>query len=534
MSTQNIPGIRPPVYVDRLFAARGKLGQVTPTMNNSDNHKLPLSKRVVIGTSWLIFTRLILRMLGLVSTVVLARLLIPNDFGIVALAMAFQTLLMGVSELGFKEALIKFQTDEKSDFDTVWTLNLCRALILSTATLACSRFVPGWLDTPELGSVLLIMAVMPLLTGFSNPKFVTLDRELDFSKSFVLETTAQFLTVVVTITLAILWRNYWAMICGLLTGALVHVTLTYVLLPYRPHFSFSSTRKLFGFSIWLSGQNVINSISYNMDKFIAAGLLNTQTVGNFYMGQEISSLLTRELFMPISRALYPGFAKTSGNRSALRQNVIESMGVFAGIGLPLGFGFAFIADEFVAIVLGEKWETIVPMVQLLAPILGVQTLAGVATGAMLALGETRSMFFRALANISIRLPLLVMGGMWWGFTGLFVAHAASSFIYFILNYTMIVRRLTIGITEPLISAWRSLVSVTAMALALAAISLLVPAPELETFGYLCGMITLKITLGAFTYVSCHLVLWRLSSRPIGIESHILDFLPARVRQLPLF
>lgn len=502
-------------------------------MNSNEIEPQSIGRKVIIGAGWLIFTRFALRSMGLVSTVVLARLLIPEDFGLIAMATAFLGMVQGISALGFHTALIKFQTRERRDYDTAWTLNAIRGVILAAIILVGSQVLPGYFGDPRLENILLALAVQPILAGIGNSRFVELERDLKFSKDFALFTVAKLLSVIVTIAVAIIWRNYWALVAGLLVGSVTRLSMSYILYPYLPRVCFQSTRKLFGFTVWISGVNIANSISHNIDRLFAGGILGIASAGYYYMGQEISALLTRELFEPVARALYPGFAKISDQLEKLKSNALEAVGVFAAVGLPVGIGFAFVAEEFVYLVLGEKWAVIIPMIQILAPILGIQTITNIANGVMMSLGEPRSIFYRSAINLCLRAPLLIVGGVYFGFVGLFVAHAISHAIYFLLNYVMLVRRLNFSAFELINAAQRSLISVAVMAIGVAGIQLIGPEISGSSFAMLAGLLTAKMVLGVALYVFTHLVLWRLHDYPQGIESRILDLMPETVlRKLP--
>lgn len=465
-------------------------------------------------------TRLCMRSLGLISTIVLARLLVPEDFGLIAIATAFLAILTGASVLGFNAALIKFQTYSRDDLDTAWTLNVIRGCILCLIVFIASAYLPEVLKEPRLEPILQILAIRPLIKGVRNTALIGFEKELDYSRESFMNIAGKIAATLTTVIIAILLRSYWALIAGMMVGAVAKTIAGYVLYPYLPRPCFKSTRKLFSFSIWLSFSHFVSAISGSFDKMISAVLFSTGITGLYHMGQEISSLLTREIFSPLRRVLYPGFAKFSGNLDKLRANALESASILAGIGLPIGIGFAFTAREFVPIVLGPKWLEIIPMVQVLAPVLGLQTLTNAAHASLLSLGMTKALFVRSICVLAIRLPLLIFGGYYFGFSGLIFAHALSELVSFFIDYLVMGKVLDCRISDLFSVAARSFAAVAIMSVVLLLIHFNFSVSQQDISGLLAAII-LKVVLGSATYIAAHYYLWARTGKPPGFEARIL-------------
>ncbi len=483
--------------------------------------ELTMGRRVTIGATWLLAARFGLRLIGLISTIIVARILFPEDFGLIALASAVLGIAEGITALGFDSALIKFQSEDRDDYDTAWTLNFVRGLILFSAISICAVYLPGVFDEPRIGPIIQVIAFIPILKGLQNPKFINLTRDLEFSRVFLMSIGAKLLSVITIISIAVIWRSYWALVAGQVIMAASQLAFSYILYPYLPRPRLTSTSKLFGFSIWLAGHNVANSLSHNADKLIVGGLVDVKMTGNYYMGQEISVLLTRELFEPIASVLFPGFAKSSGNMDKLRLQILDSIGVFAGVGFPIAVGFAFVAEEFVHLVLGDKWNIIIPMVQFVAPILGLQTVSFVVNSAMLSIGETRALFIRAVVYLFLRISLLLTGGILLGFVGVYIAHGISLFLLVVISYLLLIRFFEYPALAPLAAAQRSFFSVAAMSAVLICGSYVVPERQSDAALVLCLYLAAKALVGATTYCGTHWLLWRRAGHPEGFETRII-------------
>ena len=136
-------------------------------------------------------SRILVRLIGLVSTLILARLLTPGDFGIVALASALYFVIQTVSDLRFEQALISLRDKSDADFDTAWTMNALRGVASATILLAAAYPYAQLMDDPRLAGVLAVLAGVPLIHGLKNPHFLRFEIAMDFRKEFALQIVAK-------------------------------------------------------------------------------------------------------------------------------------------------------------------------------------------------------------------------------------------------------------------------------------------------------------------------------------------------------
>ena len=193
-----------------------------------------LASRVARGATWIVGARLVMRALGLINTIIVARLLAPEDFGIVAIAVTTMQLLQGFSDIGVSQAVVKFRNAGRDDLDTLFTLSAARGVFIAALLCTFAPFAGAFYDEPRLFWVFLGVALFPLATGLINPKFYEFERDLDFSKEFFVVVANKLAGVIVSIAIAVTFRTYWAIILGLVTNAFVQLALSYALRRYRP------------------------------------------------------------------------------------------------------------------------------------------------------------------------------------------------------------------------------------------------------------------------------------------------------------
>ena len=261
-----------------------------------------LSRRIATGATWMILQRLAVRGIGLVSTMILARLLIPADFGIVALATSLAALLDAVFEFGFDLALIHRQTTDRKHYDSAWTLSVLRGVITALLLLAIAEPMAQLYGDSRLMPVMMWLAVAALASGFQNVGIVEFRRELQFDFELRLLVRSKIVAFLVTISLAWYLRDYRALVFGIIAGKLTMLTLSYALHPYRPWFSLAAGRDFLHFSKWLCLDNIVTAIKTRSDTFIVGKIAGADSLGFYALAYEISNLTSTELVAPIEVA----------------------------------------------------------------------------------------------------------------------------------------------------------------------------------------------------------------------------------------
>ena len=471
------------------------------------------TRRAAKGAGWLYASRWIERLLDFGAIVLLARLLSPDDFGLVAIAASMVAIVEGLAAFDVNKAVIQRRDDDRALFDSAWTLASLRGVASALIMVAVSPL----LEDPRIGEVLVALALSPILTGLINPRFVAFERDLVFSKPAILSLTAKTGSVVVTIAIAILTGSYWALVVGTLVSSALTLILSYALRPYRPRPSLARFRDIFGFSGWLSLTTAVTTLSMETDKLIVGKILGVADAGRYFMTQRVGVLPTRELVSPLQRLLFPSFSELVPEPERLRRAVCESINVIGSLSLPAGVGFALVASDFIPVALGEQWLAVTPLLMVLVPYLGVRGTLSLALPCMLALGRTRLLFWVSLVYACIHIPAFVAGTYFFGLPGAIWSLVAAGVVYTYLNAWML--RTTLGITlvEVLGRLRRPLLACLAMAGAVLAL------PGWENLGSL-GRLLIDASVGAVVYGVCLVGLWRLEGRPAGIERRVLQLI----------
>lgn len=476
-----------------------------------------LSTRVAHGAAWIMGAGLFARLVGAVNTVIIARLLVPEDIGIVATAAITMQLLQGVSDIGIAQAVVKFRDADRDDLNTLFTFSLIRGVVIGALLFAAAPLAAGFYGDPRLFWAFAGVSLLPVLLGLLNPKFYEFERELRFSREFIVTIINRLIGVGVSLAVAIVFRTYWAIILGMLASAFVQLVLSYALRPHAPSLSLKSVRKLIGFSGWLGGVSFMAALNNKLDVPILGRIIGQGGAGVYFLGFQLSEMVAGQVAMPLTRAIFPGLSEMQGDAARMRLAFLRGVEALGAFAMPAAFGLAFVAADFTGVVLGQKWSAAAPVIALLAPVIGLQSLFFATQSYAVALGLTRLVFVRELVFFLVRTPVFIWAALAHGMRGAIIAVAATGLFHVALNLALYAQASRAAFWEPLMAARRPLGAVAAMAVWFVFVR-----PDVAAIESLSPVLRLAadIVLGVLIYAGALYGLWRAEGRPDGVEQSI--------------
>lgn len=478
-----------------------------------------MKSEIAKGAAWMVTLRLSDRLLGLVSTVILARLLVADDFGLVAMAMTFIALIELAGAFSFDVVLIQHRDPQRAHYDTAWTLNVAFALLCAALTAAMSGPAAAFYAEPRLGPIMLVLAAGWALQGFENIGIVEFRRRMDFRRDFAFMFGRRLLAFAVTVSMAIAFRSYWALVAGQVVGRLASVGLSYAMQPYRPRFSLAARHELFSFSSWLLVSNLIGFALARLPHFITGRLYGPASLGLYTIAEDFARLPSTELSAPINRATFPGYARLAGDLEALRRVYLDVIGVSTAVTLPAAAGLAAVAVPLVDVVLGPKWREASTVLAILAVSGAIDLVNSNNNAAYLALGRTRL----AAGLDAVRLTGLVACAAVFvpqlGFLGLPLACLGAAAVTVSVSYLAIRYTLQLRFRATLRAVWRQAFATIVMALVVHGFFGGRPAPGAAQA---LRQLLEGIASGVAIYAAILFGAWALAGRPAGAETFFIN------------
>lgn len=478
--------------------------------------------RTAQGAGWAIGWRVTTRLLGLVNTFVLVRLLLPGDFGLVALATGFSQGVSQISDLGIEEAVIRHRAPTRDTYDTAFTINVIRGVATALVLAAAAWPVAWFFSEPRLTGVLLVLAAIALVTSLENIGTIEFRRDFAFHREFRLLVLPRLASIAVTVTVGVLWQSHWALVAGIASGQLLWTVMGYAMHPHRPRLTLRAWRELAGFSFWSWAIGITVLLRDRVDGFVIGGALGVPQVGLFLVGTDIAVIPTYELAGPLSRAALPGFALALRNGASGADSYLRILAGALLLALPVGFGISLVADQVVLLALGPAWSAAVGIIRVVG-IAGITFVLGTVTSSLLAAhGLLRRSFLIGTFSVAVRVSTMLLLVPRYGLTGAAYAWAISVTAENALNMLVAFRCFHIPLSALPAKLWRAGLAVAAMVAGLHAAGLGWTAPfDLSTAAAQLGG---AVLLGATIYVTVLTALWLAVDRPAGGEADLLEFL----------
>jgi lipopolysaccharide exporter len=499
-------------------AGQDSQDQQDQTQNSQTQNK------VYSGSVFMLITRLSIKSIGLISSIFLARLLTPEDFGVVAITIAIYAFIELFGALALGTALIQQKTNNRDDYNSAWTFNVIFGFIAAICLALISPLVANFYQDPRLQDVLYILAFLSILSGFHNIGVINFQRDLNFRKELQLQLVPKIISFVITLSLAFVLRNYWALVIGVLSNKLIVVLYSYIMHPYRPRLCFTSFNKLFKFSRWLLLNNMVNFTNERVSQLIVGKMLSPAALGFLSLSKEIGQLPTSHIALPINVATFPVYSRFQDNPVELRKAYLNTAALTASLTIPSSIGIALVAPLLVGVLLGEQWLSMVSLLQLLALANMFFSITSNNSYVYLASGKPHISFFINFSRLAVFFALFIPLLDYNGLIGIGQARLGSTLLMVLIVQAIVIRFLKLPIADLLRAFIRPVLAGLTMALAVWAVqsSVSVAIPLLQ--------LLLETLTGVLSYSLVTLLIWHLQGYPEGFEHNIFSRL--RLKNFP--
>jgi O-antigen/teichoic acid export membrane protein len=457
-----------------------------------------------------------LRFIGLISVFILAHLLDPGDFGIMGLAVAALSLVELLGAVGLWQALLRIKEWDREHLDTAWTIQLILFGTMGLMALCSAPLVARFYDQPALTAVLAVLSLRFLALGLSNIGVVEFDRTLAFGRDLRMRVGARLASFVVAVSAAFWFRNYWALVIGLVAQNSFHSIATYLCHPFRPRLSLKRHAELLGTSLWIFVHQVTQTVQMQIERLVMGRFSGPHVIGLYSVSKDLSEIFTQEIATALNRVTYVTVARGEPLSEAPLRTA-QILGAYAMIAAPMGFGLAATAEPSIHLLLGAKWEEAAPFLQIVAIYSAFYAVYKVIASALQAAGFARRAAFMSGVG-ALCLAVAVAGAAWVSPDAMTVALAAFAANLLVLasGIGVIARHSGQNAFALGLHVFRPFGAAAAMA---ASVRLLGPDSGSSIVDLIGG-----VAIGVAAYPLFLLSLWWASGRPPGGEREALSFL----------
>jgi O-antigen/teichoic acid export membrane protein len=461
-----------------------------------------------------------MRLIGLVSVFILARLLSPRDFGIAGLAMASVALVEIFSVIGLRQALLRIKDPERSHLDTAFTIQLLLFGALGIILLALAPAAARFYGEPALAPVIAVLASRFVFLGLVNIGIVEFDRNLEFGRDLRMRVGARLVSFAATVTAAVLLQSYWALVIGLVAQSALFTAASYLAHPYRPRLSLARRAELLSVSGWMFLGFAGQVLHHQIERLVIGRFGAMHLVGLYSVSKDLSSIFTQEIATALNRVTFVTTARTGQPLSEAPERLVTMLGAYAMIVAPLGLGLAAAAEDGVAVLLGGPWLGAAPLLQLIAPASALYAVYKLIASSLQAAGHVRRTAAMTCAGAAV--AAVAVGSVGW------VARDAAAIALAALAVSAgLLLVALVALAHVARTGFAALAVPVARPFAAAGAMLLVVRVADPGTGMAAVDLPIEVAVGAATYVAALFLLWMASGRPAGAETEVF----ALVRRL---
>ena len=400
---------------------------------------MTLRGKVSRGVFWEGGAMLVNRGVGFLVSLVLARLLAPEFFGLLAIAMLAINSLVFLQELGFSSALIYRQSDVDAAANTAhWTV-IASSVMLYLAAFILAPLVAQFFRNPDVTPVLRVLALTIVISSVSRVPYTLLFKELDFRKKVIPEFVGSLVGNLCAVLLAVAGWNIWALVAGELINSSVTTIVMFIVSPWRPKLQFEMKlfRELFGYGKHVAASQVLIFGVTNVDDLFVGRMLGDAALGYYGMAYSISNTPATNITRLVTRVTFPAFSQMQTNAARMRNAYFEVMHRVALVAMPIAIVTIVFARDFVTVLLTDKWAPAIVPMQILAIYGLIRSIAANMGIIFQSGGKPQWLSSIALWRLITMTALLYPAIRWGGLIGVCVLSVAVAVVDFAISAHMV-------------------------------------------------------------------------------------------------
>jgi O-antigen/teichoic acid export membrane protein len=388
-----------------------------------------LGSRIRSGLAWKAGSQFLLQISRMVVALVLARLLAPHDWGLAAMVLVFSGIVVVFTDSALGTALIQRRELLPGDRSTVFWTSAGIGVVLAVAGIALSGPLAAFYREPEVRPLFIALSVGFFVSALGTTQSALLVREMQFRILELRQIAATMVGAVTGIAVALADFGAWAIVSQQLAEALVSTVLLWYLTPWRPSATFStaSLRRLSGFAGNVFGENLLYQAGRNISSLLIGRFLGPASVGTYMLATNVILVPFSRIAGPLQQVFFPAFSRMNEDRARMADVWIRASRLVGTISIPSLVGLVIVAPDFVEVVLGPKWSSAIPVIQILAWVGLIQSLQTLSGEVLLALNRAGTLLrFTMLWFVGNVVAFVI--GLHWGILGVATAYLIATIL----------------------------------------------------------------------------------------------------------
>ena len=454
---------------------------------------------VVRSGIWVGISQVIGAGLNVLRSIMLARLLTPEAFGVMGLASVAIRAIETVTRPGVAQALIARTAAFEEAAGTAFSMLLMRGVLLAGVLAAMAPMVAEFYDTASLQPILQVLSVVFVIGSLNNINAIARQKEMDFRRLTLLNLTATATGTILTIVAAFWLRNVWALVVGQIATVSLNTLLSYYFIGGRLRVSWNPNiaRELLRYGKFITGSSVVLFIASELDSIVIGKILGVEQLGFYTLAATVATLPTANISRVASSIMLPAYSKLQADFPSLRNAFLRTLGLVMFIVVPASVALMLLAEPLILVVYGERWLPAVAPVQVLAAFGLVRALASFNGYLFEGMGRPGVAFQLGVLRLLVIVPLIIWLTGRSGLSGAAIAVLVGISVQWLAGLGYLRRILGISPLRVAAAMGRPLATTAVMATAMVLLDLVFELRNLP--GLVCAVAT-----GLAVYISLNL------------------------------
>jgi len=369
------------------------------------------NKKILSGIGWAYGERILAQVISLIVSIVLARLLDPEHYGIIAIVMVFISFLNAFVSGGFGNALVQKKDADNLDFNTICWFSIAFSIVLYLILFLTAPYIALFYDMPELTAVTRVMGLRAIVAAFNSVQHAYVQRHMVFKKFFFATLGGTLISAVVGIIMAYQGFGVWALVAQYMTNSIIDTIVLRFTIEWKPKFEWSYARlkTMMGFGLKMMGATLVNTLQDNIRSLVVGKVFTKEDLAYYNQGKKYPSTLMNNLVGSIQKVMFPAFSEFQTDKDHIKSVMRKSIRVSSFIIVPTVIGMIAVADTFILLCLTEKWAPAIPYLRILSLIYLTRTMNSIFQSSLLAIGKSGVNMFHEIVGSVLSLGLICIG-----------------------------------------------------------------------------------------------------------------------------
>lgn len=373
-----------------------------------------IAKKTVSGVSWNVVSGLLNQFVQLLLSIVLARLLAPEDFGVVAMVLIITAFANMIQDMGFNMAIIQKKDITHDHFNSVFWFNITVGIVLTTLIALSSPLLSNFYDEPIIRLIMPYLALNYIFTALGMTHQTKMRKELKYKYLSIIQLIAVILSSLVAILMAYYHYGYWSLVVQQL---FMQGAVTILLWsksnwrPSKPHAIISNLSELWHFSKFSFGNRSMEYWSKKVDSILVGKFMGAANLGIYNKAYRFLNLPSQTITNQISTVIMASFSAIQDDKEKIKSGYLKMTAINSVVVVPVIVIFTFLSEDFVLALLGKKWESMIPVLRIFA--IGSIPVCFFYPGIIFnSLGKVKQLFRLNLITKCITLVFIIIGLFW--------------------------------------------------------------------------------------------------------------------------